>query len=514
MRKIREVLRLKFEERLGHRAIAAACGIGASTVSDYVARAGQHGVAWPLAPELDDVALEQALFPAAAPTFEARVAPDLRAVHEELKRKGVTLRLLWHEYAEDRDDPYRYSQFCELYRRWAKKLSVSMRQVHRVGEKAFVDFAGTTMTLRLRDGGTLEVQIFVAVLGASSYTYAEATADQTLPSWLMANERMLRFFGGSPEILVPDCLKSAVTKACRYEPLINRSYDDFARHYGAVVIPARPRKPKDKAKAEAGVLVVTRWLIASLRNHEFFTIAELNAALRQRLDWLNDRPMKHVGASRRELFERLDRPALQPLPAAPFERRQWEEDLLVKDDYHVPVLDNFYSVSYLLANQRVDACCTDTMVEVFVGDRRVASHQRLHGKGQVSTQREHMPKSHRAHAEWTPSRLAEWAATAGASASRFVAELVRPLAHPEQGYHACLGVMRLGQAYGTERLDAACARAERLGSFKYATLLNILKNGQDRLPLPDVDVDDAVRRERHDNIRGPEYYGSSSDLIH
>jgi len=280
MRKIRDVLRLKFDSELTHREIAAACGISAGTVSDYVSRAGERGLGWPLPVELDDATLERTLYPGPPSGAAPRALPDRAAIHEELKRKGVTLQLLWHEYNEVQSDGYSYSQYCELYRQWKKKLSVSMRQTHRAGEKAFVDFCGTKLELRTRNGGKREVELFVGVLGASSFTYAEAVADQTLPSWLTVNERMLRYFGGSPEILVPDCLKSGVTKACRYEPLINRSYDELARHYGAVVIPARPRKPKDKAKVESAVLVVTRWLIASLRNHEFFELSELNAALR------------------------------------------------------------------------------------------------------------------------------------------------------------------------------------------------------------------------------------------
>ena len=420
MRKVREILRLKHEVRLPHRAIAEACSVSAGTVSEYLALARAAGLSWPLPTELDDAGLERLLFPCPPGPGVERPRPDLVAIHRELRRKEVTLQLLWHEYYEVHPEGYRYSQFCELYRRWAAKLSPTMRQVHRAGEKLFVDYAGSKLHLTDRRSGELTpVELFVGVLGASSYTYAEATPSQELPCWVGSHERMLGYFGGSPEIWVPDNLRSAVTRACRYEPEVNRTYADLARHYGAVVIPARVRKPRDKAKAEAAVQVAERWIVAVLRKRTFFSLAELNIAIRDCLRRINERRMRVVGVSRRELYERLDRPALKPLPTWRFEIAEWKE-CGVNIDYHIEVDHNFYSVSHRLLRQRVEARFTASTVEVLLNDKRIAVHARLRGRGQYSTKPEHMPRSHRAHAEWTPSRLIGWADKAGPATGRVV----------------------------------------------------------------------------------------------
>ena len=353
MRKIREILRLKHEGGLPHRAIARACSVGAGTVSDYLSRARQAGLTWPLPAELDDGRLEAQLFATPAPPPGRRPPPDLVHIHQELKRRGVTLLLLWQEYRNVHTNGFSYSQFCDKYRRWAKKLKPSMRQVHRAGEKTFIDFAGQRPRLvDPQTGEEMSVELFIGVLGASSYTYAEAVRSQDLSDWVGAHERMLAFFGGSSELWIPDNLKSGVTRACRYEPEVNRTYQDLATHYGAVVIPARVRRPKDKAKAEVGVQVAERWLLARLRDETFFSLAELNVRLRALLADLNHRPMQKLGVSRRELFERLDQPALKALPADRYEMGTWTT-CRVNIDYHVEVKDNFYSVPYQLIHERV-----------------------------------------------------------------------------------------------------------------------------------------------------------------
>ena len=505
MRQIREMLRLKYEGGLRHRAIARALGVGVGTVSEYVGRARRSGLVWPLPPELDDAALEARLFVPAAPGRE-RTPPDLVEIHQELKRAGVTLHLVWEEYRAVHEDGYGYSQFCEIYRRWARKLRPSMRQQHRAGEKTFIDFSGKRPHLvDRRTGEEILVELFVAVLGASGYIYAEATRTQKLDEWVGAHTRMVEYFGGSTELWVPDQLKGAVSRSCRYEPGLNRTYQELATHYGTVVVPARPGKPKDKAKVESMVLVVQRWILARLRNRTFFDLAELNEAIWELLEQLNSRPLQKLKVSRRELWERLDRPALGPLPATPFELARWK-NCGVNIDYHVEVDHRFYSVPYQLANERVEMRYTASIVEAYYKGNRVASHPRRFDH-QHSTLSEHMPSSHRAHAEWTPSRLIRWGEKTGPATGRLVAGILRSRPHPEQGYRACLGIMRLGRHHGDERLEAACARAERLRSYSYRTVKNILASAQDRLPLEDEQPAPAPTPSHH-NIRGPQYYAA------
>jgi transposase len=508
MRRIREILRLKNECGLSHRAIAQVCGVGLGTVSEYLQRAERRGLVWPLPAELDEAALEARLFGAPTAT-RGRAVPDLTRLHQELKRVGVTLHLLWEEYREVHPDGYGYSQFCEYYRRWAKKLKPSMRQQHRAGEKSFIDFSGKR--LQLIDGRTGEetpVELFVAVLGASSFTYAEATPSQQLHDWISAHCRMAEYFGGTSELWVPDQLKSGVTRSCRYEPGVNRSYQELASHYGAVVLPARPGKAKDKAKVESAVLLAQRWILARLRNRSFFSLEELNAAILELLEDLNRRPLQKLGVSRHELWERLDRPALKPLPAARYALAQWAP-CRANIDYHVEVEHHPYSVPYQLRGEELEARYTASTVEVYFKDKRVASHARRYDH-QPSTLAEHMPSSHRAHAEWTPSRLIHWAEKSGPATGRLVAGILSSRPHPEQGYRACLGLMRLGRRYGAPRLEAACERAEHLRSYSYRTVKNILTSAQDRLPFThEPSGDDPTPT--HDNIRGAGYYAASEE---
>ncbi len=503
MREIRDVLRLKYEGGLKHRAIARACGIGLGTVSEYVRRAAAVGLSWPLPAELDDASLEARMFRTSPPP-QARARPDCVAAHEELKRVGVTLHLLWEEYRELHPDGYGYSQFCEIYRRWAKRLKPSMRQHHRAGEKTFVDFSGKHPHIVNRTTGEeIPVELFVGVLGASSYAYAEATESQQLPDWIDAHTRMLEYFGGSSAVWVPDQLKSGVSRSCRYEPDINRTYQELAAHYGAVVIPARPRKAKDKAKVESMVLVAQRWILARLRNRTFFDVSELNEAIRELLKELNDRPMQRIGKSRRELWEQLERPALQPLPDSRYEQALWKR-CRVNIDYHVDVERHPYSVPYQLLHEEVEARYTASVVEVYYKGRRITSHRRRYDH-QPSTLTEHMPSSHRAHAEWTPSRLIRWAEKIGPATGRVVAGILASRPHPEQGYRACLGLMRLGNRHGEQRLESACERTEHLRSYSYRTVKNILASKQDRVPL-EGDSSHPDPTTTHHNIRGATYY--------
>jgi len=505
MRKIRELLRLKYEFGRSHREIATSLGIANSTVSDYMRRARAAGFSWPLPEELDDAALEAALFPAAPPSRVPRPEPNWGHVHRELQRhKGVTLQLLWLEYRADHRNGYQYSWFCEHYKAWRKHLDVAMRQVYRAGEKAFVDYAGPK--LPVVDGSTGEVRdamVFVGVLGASNHTFVDVTWSRALPDWTMSHVRMFEFWGGVPELVIPDNEKAAVHKASRYEPELNPTYQELATHYGTTVLPARPRAPRDKAKAEAAVQNVERWVMAPLRNQTFFSLGELREAIGPLLAALNERPFKKTEGSRSSWFEDLDRPALKPLPAQRYEYAEWRK-ARVNIDYHIQVAHAFYSVPHSLGRCEVDVRITARMVEIFHKHRRVAAHLRIHRKGGYATEASHMPASHRAHAGWTPSGLIAWGRRTGPHTAAFVEQLLDSRPHPEQGYRSCLGLKKLLRAYGAKRLEAACRRALDIGTLTCKSVRSILSTGLDQaaddhqytLSLPT----------RHANIRGPGYY--------
>jgi transposase len=353
MRDIREVLRLTHEAGLSERQIAGSLRIAASTVHRYLDRAARAGLGWPLTAELDDAALELALFPLLPPSTVPRIPPDFGWVHRELRRKGVTLQLLHMEYLQAHPDGYQYSRFCELYRQWAGRVDLVMRHDHRAGDKLFVDYAGQTIPIYPPGGCVWQAELFVAVLGASNYTFAEATASQQLGCWIGSHVRAFEFMGSAPALLVPDNLRSGVTKSHRYEPLLNRSYQDMATHYGTAILPARAGKPRDKAKAEVGVLIAERWILASLRNERFTSLAEANTAIRARLAWLNNRRFAKLEGTRKILFDELDRPAMRPLPATRYEFATWKNPK-VNIDYHIDVERHYYSVPYQLVGHRVD----------------------------------------------------------------------------------------------------------------------------------------------------------------
>ena len=455
MRKIREVLRLKHEQGLSHQAVAQACAVGVGTVNRYLQRAAQRGLGWPLPDDLDDAALEARLFPRAAPVHD-RIRPDCAYIHRELKRDSVTLQLLWEEYAQIHPDGYGRTQFCEIYRQWTRRLRPSMRQVHRAGEKTFIDYSGKRPSLVDRRTGELRrVELFVAVLGASSLTYAAATETQQLPDWIDAHIRMVEYFGGATTLWVPDQLKSAITRPCRYEPGVNRTYEDLATHYGAVVVPARPRKPRDKAAVENCVLIAQRWILARLRDQTFFELGPLNAAIRVLLDELNDRPMKKLGVSRRALYEQVDRPALRSLPTARYVLAHWKL-CRANIDYHVEVERHVYSVPFQLVREQVEVRYTTNTVEIFYRGKRLTSHRRRYD-GQPSTHREHMPSAHRAHAEWTPSRLIRWAEQAGPATGQLVAQIIERRPAPGARVSSLPG----DHAPGTAARERPARRGER-----------------------------------------------------
>ena len=503
MRKIKEVLRLK-QTGLSNRAIARACAIGKETVREYLRRAAEAGLGWPLPEGLTEEELEARLFPYEVRLGGKRKEPDWGELHKELRKKGVTRKLLWLEYAEGQPETYSYPQFCARYSRWAKALHPTMRLTHKAGEKLFVDYAGLPMFYQDRTTGeTHEVSVFVATLGASSGTFVEAHASQALPCWIGGHVHAFEYFGGVPEVLVPDNAKTGVTSACFYEPDLNPTYQDMAQFYGTAVVPTRVRHPRDKAKVETGVQVVERWVIAPLRNRTFFSLEEINAAIAERREELNSRPMAHLGKSRWELFEALDRPALRPLPDRPYEPAEWKR-VKVGIDYHVPYHRHYYSVPYELRHKDVDLRVTEHTVEIFSRGERVASHLRDATPGYHTTCPEHMPASHRAFLDWTPERFLRWAEKTGPATAEMVRTLLVVRAHPEQGYRAALGLMRLESRYGNGRLEDACRRALHFGLHSYRGVKNILDVGLDRVRSED----DAKKgaKSPHPNIRGTGYY--------
>jgi transposase len=516
MRKVCDVLRLALEARRSQHEIARGLGLAQSTVGEYVRRFRASGLPWPLPPEVDETALEARLFARPPiPPAERRPLPDWPTVHRELRRgKGVTLQLLWQEYKQGASDGYQYTQFCRLYHAWAAQLDPVLRQEHKAGERVFVDYAG--QTIDVVDPGTGELrtaQLFVGVLGASNYCYAEATWTQTLPDWIAAHVRMLEDFGGVPALTVPDNLKTGVTHASFYEPTVNATYQDFAAHYGTAILPTRVVRPRDKAKVESGVLLAERWLLAPLRHHTFTSLAGLNAALTERRTLLNDRPFQKLDGSRRSLFETLDRPALRPLPRDRYELAEWRT-AKVNIDYHIAVEGHFSSVPYPLVRATVRVRLTASMLEVLHAGKRVAAHPRCVSRahrGRYTTDPAHRPKSHQAHLEWTPSRLVRWGTSIGPATGALVEKILARWPHPEQGYRACLGLLSLRKRYPDARLEAACAHARATGAISYKSVKSILAAGLDQLPPEEAP---QLRLPiTHAHVRGADYYRTPDSTL-
>jgi transposase len=503
MRKVRDVLRLS-AAGMSKRKIAASLGVSATAARDCIGRARCAGLAWPLPEGLTDEALELRLYPPpGVAAKDRRAQPDWAVVHRELRRPGVTLQLLWEEHRAVRPDGYGYSRFCELYRAWEVRLSPTMRQSHVAGERLFVDYAGTTLeVIDASTGAVRTVQLFVATLGASSYTYAEATWTQGLSDWIGSHTRAFAFIGGAPAMVVSDNLRSGITKACFYEPAVNRTYAEMAAHYNTAIVPARPYRARDKAKVEVAVQIATRFVIAKLRNRQFFSLSTLNAAIAELVAQINTRASRHLGASRRALFEDLERSALKPLPAEPYVFAEWKE-CRVGLDYHVEIAKHYYSVPHQLLREKVWARITARTVEVLYRGKRIAAHVRSSSNRKHTTVREHMPSSHRRYADWTPERIRRQAGAIGRHTSALVEIILRERTHPEQGFRTCVGILRLAKTYGRERLEDACNRALEIGARSYSSVNSILKNNLDRRRPAMPAEGPAIA---HDNIRGPTYF--------
>jgi transposase len=504
MRKIFEVLRLHHEGGRSHREIARVVGSSPTTVGEILRRAKQCNLTYPLPAGMTETALEAQLYPPAAPSSLIRPDPDWPAVHREMRRKGVTLDLLWQEYKAEHPDGYRYSGFCAHYRQWVGRLSVSLRQTHAPGEKLFVDYAGPTVAvIDPMTGEIRQAAIFVAVLGASNYTFCEATWSQSLPDWIGSHVRALERLGGVPALLVPDNLKSGVTRACIYDPELNPTYRDLATHYGTAVLPARPYRPKDKAKVEGGVLLVERWVLARLRHQRFFSLCDLNQSIAELMTALNSRPFKKLPGCRQSAFAELDAPALRPLPVTRYEFAEWKV-LRVGIDYHVELRFHYYSVPYRFAREQVDSRLTASTVELFHRGTRIASHVRNDAPGHHTTVDAHMTPAHQAVQGWNAPRLLEWAGRIGPHAKAVVQSILHQRRHPQQGYRACLGILRFGKTFGDDRLEAASERAIAIGAMSYSSLKSILKNGLDK-KRTSAPAQTCLPLE-HANVRGPDYY--------
>lgn len=508
MRKIKEILRLHFEQKLGQRQIARSINTSQSTVHDYLARMKAAGLNWPLDAEWSEERIEEALFPPGETPAKPpkRTPPDFAHIREQMeKHRDLTLELLWEEYREQHPDGYCYSRFCRLHRVWKKRQDVVMRQEHRPGEKLFLDWAGATIAVHLPDGTTRPAALFVCALGASSYTYAEAVDDQQMANWLKVQMNALEFYGGAPQLLIPDNTKTGVTRACIYEPDLNPTYQEFAAHYKVAVMPTRPRKPRDKAKVESAVQVVQRWIVMRLRHRRFFSVAQINEATRELLVYLNNRPFrKRREECRASLFAKLDRPALQPLPAQRYDLSQWMQ-ARVNIDYHVAFDGNWYSVPYTLTGEAVEVRSTPATVEIFHRGKRVASHLRSRERNKSICHNEHRPKSHQAHLEWPPSRMIDWAAKVGRHTAQLVSRILESKPHPEMGYRACLGIIRLAAKYSPERVEHAAERALVTGAVSYQSIKSILRNGLDSQP-PALPPAPPRPSPDHENLRGPQYF--------
>lgn len=504
MRQVKDILRLKHFNQLSVREVARSCGLPVSTVGDYLQRAEAAGLGWPLPEGLADSALQAKLLGSVAASAEpTREVPPWSEIHEQLRRKGVTLSLLWQEYRQAQPDGFQYSRFCELYKQWAGTLDPVLRQVHEPGQKLFVDWAGPTVPIQQPDGTTKPASVFVAVLGASNKTYVEAFADQQLASWIAGHGHAFNFYGGVTRAIIPDNPKTAVIRASRYEPVLQATYQAMAAHYGTAILPARPKAPRDKAKVEGGVLIVERQILAVLRDHRFFSLGELNQAIRPLLDKLNAQPFQKLAGSRNSWFDAQEKSKLLPLPAQAFEFATWTR-AKVNIDYHVAVDNHFYSVPYSLIHRQLEVRLTGQIVELFHDGNRVAAHPRSRLPGKFTTLEEHRPKSHQRYLEWTPTRIVEWARRIGPQCGQVVEYILAHKPHPEQGFRSCLGIIRLSKGAGQPRLEAACGRALRFGTCSYQSIKSILESGLDRQATEEPELPLATAT--HENVRGQDYY--------
>ncbi len=506
MKKLREILRLKLEARLTIRAIQRTLQISVGAIQKTIARAKELELTWDKVQSMDEQQLTDLFYPAKA-SLPATLyeLPDWNEVHRELSRKGMTKQLLWEEYAEAHPGGcYSYSRYCRLYKTWLKKQKRSMRQIHKAGEKLFVDYAGQTVPIvNPATGEVDQAQVFVAVLGASNYIFSEATRSQKLIDWTGSHVRAFEFFGGVPELIIPDNLRSGVSKACRYDPDLNSSYQQLAAHYATVIIPARPRKPKDKSKAEIGVQIIERWILARLRHHTFFSLREINLCIQSLLEEVNNKPYQKLNGTRKEWFESIDKPVLRPLPERPYEYTEIKA-VKVNIDYHVQFDSHCYSVPHHLVGERIEIHAKANVIAFYFYNQRITSHVRQYYPG-MTTSPEHMPERHQKHHQWTPGRLMNWAKSIGDEVLVWVKALLAQKEHPEQAYRVCLGLLNLSGSFDDARLNKACLIANNKKLYRLKQVKNILKSNQDKL-ITAEEKQLPLLPQHHENIRGSQSF--------
>ena len=510
MRKIREILRLHYECHLSYRAIKTSVKASISRCYDYVQIFEEKGLSWPLSEEYTDEVLEE-IFRPKKQHKNKKAIPDWPVIHIDNKKKGMTLFLLWQEYREINPDGYGYTNFCSYYKKYVKTQEYSLRQVHKGGDKLFVDYTGHKVPIHNLNSTDIKyVEIFVGCLGASQYTYAEATWTQQLDDWISSHINAFEFFKGVPQCVVPDNLKSGVSKACRYDPDVNPTYQELAKHYGTAIVPTRSGKPKDKSKVESSVYLVERWILAALRNYKFFTITSLNQKIKELLFKLNRRDFKKMSGNRYQLYEEVDLPALQPLPEKRYELCRWLINKTVHVDYHVEIEQHYYSVPYTHVGKKIDVRLTSKMVEFFFNGSRIASHIRNRKKWHHSTIEAHRPKSHQEYLKWTPARILNWAEKTGENCKKLAAKVMKSRSYPEQGFRTILGILRLSKTHSAEELEKACQIALTLKSYRYSTVKNILQN-KANIFNREIKKQNPFVITKHENIRGETYYQSKED---
>lgn len=508
LRKIKEILRLH-ESGIEKTKIAVITSLTRKTVREYLNRADNANLKYQDINNLSSKEIYAKLFSLnSEQTQHKKTQPDWSWIHQEMKKKNVTLTLLWEEFIQENPRGIRSSQFSYHYNHWKKKLNLSMRQTHKLGEKCFVDYAGHTIPIVDQNTGEIKkAQIFVAILGASNYTYAEATWTQSTQDWTSSHANAFEYFGGVTELVIPDNLRTGINKACRYEPEINKSYHDLAMHYGVAVMPTRIRKPKDKSKVENAVQVVERWILASLRNRTFFSLSELNKAISELLEKLNNKPFKKLPGTRKSIFNEQEKSTLKPLPIKRYEFATWKK-AKVNIDYHIEVEGCYYSLPYNYVRENVETQISSSSITVFRNNKYICTHIRSSKKGSFTTKKEHMPKSHQEYLEWTPTRIANWANSIGKNTGILVSKIINSKSHPALGYRSALGVIRLGKKYGNNRLEKACSRAITFGGFYYKSVKSILEKGLDKQPIekPEKEIP-----QDHQNIRGSQYFQSENN---
>jgi transposase len=507
MKKVHEILRLSMEEGWSQREISNSVHLGKTTVQRVLQKVGDSGLTWQQLKGMSEIQLiETVLYPPRRlPSQTKKPLPDWTQVRKQLLEKGVTLMLVWMDYKHDHPDGLQYSQFCSSYKAWLKSADLTLRHRHVAGDKLFVDFSGLKVPwLHLPSGEIQEASIFVAVLGASNMTFVQAVANESLPSWISAHVDAFAFFEGAPQAIVPDNLRSGVARACRYDPDTNPTYHSLAEHYGTTVMPTRARKPRDKAKVEVGVQIVQRWVLAQLRRQTFTSLQEINDAICPLLKHLNSKVMRRYGVSRQQLWQETEKAALRPLPSEPFEIPIWKT-AKVNIDYHVEFERRYYSVPFSAVGTQVLIKATRQLVRIFQGDAVLASHPRLEGPlGQFQTLAEHMPPRHTAYLKWTPERILEWAESTGPSTKSYCQEVIAHRKHPEQGFRACLGILRLGQKFSAERLEEVCSQALGMKVYSYRVIERLLQERAKSQPRKRTRPQTELPH--HENIRGSSYY--------